>query len=246
MRKVTPSDNGKSRSLRDVVNQAHGSNPTTPAMVHQVGTNRSSDPISHGSSSGNEGGRVNLTLEDLEPLLSTNQYQVRKMVAQRLMDYALMMANISQLRTLITAGEDLEHYIVLVCMVSFSLLAQLIFAIIIFIIWTRETEENSREEFLAHLRQVAASKAPESLEAKESLSLEMAKLKTRFQQQRLTNRMNYGTVVLVFMITVTNMFITGFGIKLEKPPSSEPVTSSVGSVTSNPLSPEAKEMLEHG
>ena len=40
------------------------------------------------------------------------------------------------------------------------------------------------------------------------------RMKRKFQRHQLTNRLNFITIVLVFVITVINMFITGFGIKL--------------------------------
>lgn len=39
--------------------------------------------------------------------------------------------------------------------------------------------------------------------------------KQHYQENRITSHLNYVTMVLVFIITVINMFITGFGIKLE-------------------------------
>ena len=36
-----------------------------------------------------------------------------------------------------------------------------------------------------------------------------------YRQSVVTNHLNYTTMILVFLITVINMFITGFGIKLD-------------------------------
>ena len=56
------------------------------------------------------------------PLLSNNQYTVRKMAAQAMMDVALMMANISQLRTLMSGGSvHITYFYLLLGLVVFSL-----------------------------------------------------------------------------------------------------------------------------
>ena len=47
--------------------------------------------------------------EQMDSLTSNNQFTARKMASQGLIDVALMMANISQLRTLITAGQRKNH-----------------------------------------------------------------------------------------------------------------------------------------
>ncbi|XP_059169685.1 ninjurin-1-like isoform X2 [Physella acuta] len=152
-----------------------------------------------------------LTPESFAPLLSTNQFLVRKMASQALMDVALMMANISQLRTLVVAGPDnMEYFYALITLVGFSLAAQIIFAILIFIIWVRESDQHQRHEYLTSLQKRPNTGANNSSVTPEELDED-------FRQQRITNHLNYVTMVLVFTITVANMFITGFGIKLEVP-----------------------------
>ncbi|KAI8782022.1 Ninjurin-1 [Biomphalaria glabrata] len=151
-----------------------------------------------------------LTPESFAPLLSTNQFLVRKMASQALMDVALMMANISQLRTLIYAGPShMEYYYPLLSLVCLSLAAQLVFAVLIFVIWVRESDQHQRQE---HYR-MAEAKAVTNPDERARLS--NLNRDEEFRTQRLTNHMNYVTMVLVFLITVINMFITGFGIKLD-------------------------------
>ena len=65
--------------------------------------------------------------------------------------------------------------------------------------------------------QVAANKGSEAQAAKETLTLDKAKQEEKYRRHVITNRLNYGTILLVFIITVINMFITGFGIKLQNP-----------------------------
>ncbi|GFR81917.1 ninjurin 2 [Elysia marginata] len=155
---------------------------------------------------------LDLAPDALESLTVKNQFTVRKMAAQGLIDVALMMANISQLRTLITAGSDLDNYEVLLSMVCFSLAAQVMFAIIIFVIYMREAEETQREAFLDSIRKGDV----ESISQAERTKVYRTRMEEKFRRHKLTNRLNFATIVLVFVITVINMFITGFGIKLGK------------------------------
>ena len=88
-------------------------------------------------------------------MVSTNQFTARKTAAQALMDVALMMANISQLRTLLTVGPDkMDYFYVLTVLVAMSLVCQVFFAILIFVIWMRESDHDQREEFLKNIQQV--------------------------------------------------------------------------------------------
>ncbi|RUS84889.1 hypothetical protein EGW08_007358 [Elysia chlorotica] len=155
---------------------------------------------------------VDLAPSAMAPLTSNNQFTAREIVSQGLIDVALMMANISQLRTLITAGSEVEHYDFLLSLVIFSLVAQIMFAVIIFIIYMREAEDHHKEEFRALLRQGDI----ELGSVAESIKVYKFRMEQRFRRRQLTNRLNFVTIVLVFLITLINMFITGFGIKLGK------------------------------
>ncbi|KAH9489324.1 Ninjurin-1 [Bulinus truncatus] len=181
------------------------------SSVHPVFSEVNGDgPRNEGRLPDDADGADPLTSESFAPLLSTNQFLVRKMAAQALMDVALMMANISQLRTLVYAGPGhMEYYYPLLILVSLSLAAQLIFAVLIFVIWVRESDQHQRQEYL-RMAEVKANANPE-----ERARLSTLNRDEEFRAQRLTNHLNYITMVLVFAITVVNMFITGFGIKLD-------------------------------
>ncbi|GFO45087.1 hypothetical protein PoB_007159200 [Plakobranchus ocellatus] len=115
----------------------------------------------------------------------------------------------------------MEYYYALLRLVSISLFPQLLFAIIIFIIWLHErlrtaTGRISSTPYVRSwlLLQVATSKVPEAAAAKQTLVVDNAKQEEKFRRHQVTNRLNCCAIVLVFIITVINMFITGFGIKL--------------------------------
>ncbi|BFZ08432.1 hypothetical protein BsWGS_11471 [Bradybaena similaris] len=160
------------------------------------------------------------------PLMSGNQYSMRKTASQALMDVALMMANISQLRTLLTAGDDIDYHVALIVMVALSLSCQLLFAILIFIIWMRESEQHQQDDYLKTLREVTETSSGTDTAAKTAARNSYLRRQMSYQGHRITSHLNYVSMVLVFVITVINMFITGFGIKLESPDDSVQKTNS--------------------
>ncbi|XP_076448413.1 ninjurin-1-like [Babylonia areolata] len=162
------------------------------------------------------------------PLLSHNQYTVRKMAAQAMMDVALMMANISQLRTLLAGGStNITYFYILLSLVIFSLVSQLVFGILIFIIWVRESSAHQREEFQRSMREKEfRSVGDASPDAVVKVRLSMMRQRENYRHDLTTNHLNHVTMVLVFLITVTNMFITGFGIEPPSEWDSSPETNS--------------------
>jgi hypothetical protein len=164
--------------------------------------------------------------ESFRPLMSANQYSMRKTASQALMDVALMMANISQLRTLLTAGESMEYSTLLIVMVALSLGCQVIFAILISIIWMRESEQHQKDEYLNTLREVTEANNGAVKMIKDKNRNSLLRRQQSFQGHVLTSHLNYISMVLVFTITVINMFITGFGIKLETPATTTPKTTT--------------------
>ncbi|XP_070193385.1 ninjurin-1-like [Littorina saxatilis] len=169
------------------------------------------------SLSDNPDGEEVFTNIPFTPLLSNNQYTVRKMAAQAMMDVALMMANISQLRTLMAGGStNITYFYLLISLVVFSLISQLVFGILIFIIWVRESAAQQREEYEQNMRDKEIRSGDTSSGAVLKLRFSLVRQREQFQRDVITNRLNHVTMVLVFLITVVNMFITGFGIQ---PPS---------------------------
>ena len=58
------------------------------------------------------------------------------------------------------------------------------------------------------------------------LSMSILRQRQEFEKDVVTRRLNNGTMVLVFLITVTNMFITGFGIETINDETEANVTTS--------------------
>lgn len=94
--------------------------------------------------------------------------------------------------------------------------SQLVFGILIFIIWVRESAAQQREEYEQNMRDKEIRSGDTSSGAVLKLRFSLVRQREQFQRDVITNRLNHVTMVLVFLITVVNMFITGFGIQ---PPS---------------------------
>lgn len=154
-----------------------------------------------------------------------NAFSSRKTAAHAMMDVALMMANISQLRVLLTSSPQSHFYYPLLCLIITSLISQVLFAFIIVFLWARENFKCARRRPKSEAR--TPGKVP--------------RLIRQFSRGRMGVNSPYGTsldgttdtdeysnddadpdvimeilhcfsVVLVFFITVVNMFITGLGL----------------------------------
>ncbi|XP_076446680.1 uncharacterized protein LOC143284018 [Babylonia areolata] len=193
---------------------------------------------------------------------SGNEFTARKTAAHAMMDTALLMANISQLRVLLTGDSAaINFFVPLLCLIVFSILCQILFALIILVIWARETHRRAQPQpaptpspsdckhvpsspapspppaatpapdglrRLQHRSftringrvsgpQAAPAHPPSNLLHGRTVSLDMSddtpvtsgEGDAKFDV--ITQRLHIVTLLLVFMITITNMFITGIG-----------------------------------
>ena len=98
----------------------------------------------------------------------------------------------------------------------FVLLSQLAFGILIFVIWVRESSANQREEYERSMREKAEFRSAGGTSGPDAvvkLRLSLMRQREHYRHDVITNHLNHVSMVLVFLITVTNMFITGFGIE---------------------------------
>ncbi|XP_060075707.1 ninjurin-1-like [Ylistrum balloti] len=106
--------------------------------------------------------------------MSRTYYAKKKTVAEGLMDVGLMIANTSQLKSVIEAGSAHKYFLLLIILISITLVLQICVGILILFLGL--TEEEEKEEG------------------------------TR------ASKINNSVVGLIFLITVLNVFIGGFGI----------------------------------
>ncbi|XP_046556994.1 ninjurin-1-like [Haliotis rubra] len=117
-----------------------------------------------------------------------NEFGVRRTTVQNMLDLALVAANISQLRIILTVGPGyLDFYYLMLSCVCLSLGCQVLFALIILIVKIRENEMDS------------VSRDPEV--QTESI---------RQTRDRVADRLNYLSMALVLFVLLLNMVISGF------------------------------------
>ncbi|KAJ8302084.1 hypothetical protein KUTeg_021071 [Tegillarca granosa] len=102
-------------------------------------------------------------------------YSKKKTVAEGLFDIAMLMANATMLKTLVTAGDSYRFYSVMMVMLILSIVLQ--FVIGIMLVYVGVTEGKKENDVR-------------------------------------TNRMHNATLILIFIVTFLNVFITAFGIEL--------------------------------
>lgn len=110
--------------------------------------------------------------------LKFNSYATKKTLAKGLLDIGLLMANASQLKSLLSLGPSMDYYYANLVLISISIVLQIIVGVILLILGSKEG-------------------------------------KTTFGKDTAT-RLNDVTVGFVFAITVVNVFIAAFGIKLSE------------------------------
>uniref|UniRef100_W5NEU0 Ninjurin 1 n=1 Tax=Lepisosteus oculatus TaxID=7918 RepID=W5NEU0_LEPOC len=70
-------------------------------------------------------GQDNNQTEGLRKPINMNHYATKKSAAQSMLDIALLMANSSQLKTVLQEGPDYQYYYPLVVLISLSMLLQI-------------------------------------------------------------------------------------------------------------------------
>ncbi|XP_025107887.1 uncharacterized protein LOC112572428 [Pomacea canaliculata] len=227
-----------------------------PASGEKPAMHISRDPVRSSSdeSYADEESPLHLNDSQLQPCSpSRNEFSTRKTAAHALMDVALMMANISQLRTLLAADKDNKPFFwPLLVLIALSLLCQITFAFLVIILWSRQMNPPRRRSSSASSSSMLSSKKLACMESKlSSLVASKRPLRrsnsdtfvqpftvvvpmTNFSKSKkdddddnddddddgdddnsykVTNRrLQSATVVIVFCITVFNMFITGLGV----------------------------------
>jgi hypothetical protein len=111
-----------------------------------------------------------------------NRYATKKTLAKGLLDISLLLANASQLKTLLTAGEAVNRtfFWPVLVMIVLSILLQVTTGLVLLVLGSMEV------------------KKPED--------------------KKRVNAINNSTVGLIFVITILNVFIAGFGMKLTDTP----------------------------
>lgn len=106
------------------------------------------------------------------------------------MDVALLMANVSQLKSLLSMDEGDKYFYILLAFICLSIVLQVVFTICMLVIWSIE------RKIQEHLTETPKENHP--LDDKRRI---------------LAERLDKVGNVLVLLIIVSNVFITGFGVE---------------------------------
>lgn len=117
-------------------------------------------------------------------------YVGKRNFIHQLMDVALMMANVSQLKSLLSMDTTDKYFYPLFVFITGSILLQVIFTVCMLIIWSIEKKLEEHTEEKAHLDHPLDE-----------------------SRRVLAERLDKVGNLLVLMIIVSNVFITGFGVE---------------------------------
>ena len=117
-------------------------------------------------------------------------YVGKRNFIHQLMDVALLMANVSQLKALLSLDTSDKYYIPLFIFIGASILLQVIFTISMLAIWS--IEKNLEEHGSEHPNKVYPDDK---------------------RKQLVADRLDKIGNILVLLIIVSNVFITGLGVE---------------------------------
>ncbi|KAK3584430.1 hypothetical protein CHS0354_017710 [Potamilus streckersoni] len=149
-----------------------------------------------GLKSSDETTEVNKPVDEVDHALQANPpsnlYVVKRNFIHQLMDVALLMANVSQLRALLELGSKDKYYYLLLVVIVMSISLQVIFTICMLIIWSIEKG--------------AVDNIPETL-------TEIPGKGVVLKDNKVANVLDKVGNVLVMCIIVANVLIVGFGVE---------------------------------
>ncbi|KAK3584433.1 hypothetical protein CHS0354_017713 [Potamilus streckersoni] len=134
--------------------------------------------------------------EEVDHPLQTNPpgnlYVVKRNFIHQLMDVALLMANVSQLKALLELGSKDKYYYLLLVAIVMSISLQVVFTMCMLVIWSIEKG--------------AVDNIPETL-------TEIPEKGVVLKDNKVANALDKFGNVLVLCIIVANVFIVGFGVE---------------------------------
>ncbi|KAM6137007.1 ninjurin-2 [Pterocles gutturalis] len=80
-----------------------------------------------------EGESINLQAVNPQIQMNVNHYATKKSVAESMLDMALFMANVTQLKAVVEQGTSFQYYTTLIVLISISLFFQVVIGILLII-----------------------------------------------------------------------------------------------------------------
>lgn len=142
-----------------------------------------------------------------------NHFMVRRNLVHSMLDVALLLANVSQLRTVLHSDTTSNYYIMTLTLISGSIVLQIIIALLMIAMWSlgRQTDEQPCNKCA-----IARSDSRISQVTKDSVLVNLVhnqKLKkpkrTKEQKSAAIDKV---VLVLITFVIIANVFITGIGL----------------------------------
>ncbi|CAM5079932.1 unnamed protein product [Natator depressus] len=89
--------------------------------------------------------------------ININHYATKKSVAESMLDVALFMANVTQLKAVLEQGVSFQYYATLISLISISLFFQVVIGILLIIIARLNLNDVSKQQRLNVLNNVATA-----------------------------------------------------------------------------------------
>lgn len=148
-----------------------------------------------------------------------NHFNIRRNFVSSLMDIALLLANVSQLRTLLSSNVTHAYYYVKCGLVGFSIFLQMIVTILLLIIWNIENRHNDEKENQIITVGIGQNSGFVSTNGSMILqsTLNLNSLSTpRGKCSCNTRLLDTFVIGFILLIIVVNVFITGLGIDVKE------------------------------
>ncbi|CAM4454218.1 ninjurin-2 [Caretta caretta] len=108
-----------------------------------------------------EGEIINLQVGNPGPRrdnpININHYATKKSVAESMLDVALFMANVTQLKAVLEQGVSFQYYATLISLISISLFFQVVIGILLIIIARLNLNDVSKQQHLNVLNNAATA-----------------------------------------------------------------------------------------
>ena len=143
-----------------------------------------------------------------------NKFQARRNITHGMYDVALLMANVSQLKSILDTQSH-PYYILLVSLLGASIALHITSAILLYVLLIIEKNaENKRRHFEEMNKQ-----EKDNLDSNKNMVKSLTNCSVCSESQQSCRcwkiyRIDYVATMCVFAVTVINIFITAFGSKL--------------------------------
>ena len=142
-----------------------------------------------------------------------NHFLVRRNLVHSMLDVALLLANVSQLRTVLHSNSNSPYYIPTLSLISVSIALQVIIALLMIAMWSME-RQTSETSF--HKCTFARSDSKISRETKSSALAYLVNndnmTRPERRKEEKSAKIDKVVLILITFVIIMNVFITGIGL----------------------------------